>query len=193
VEVRCNVTGARVLVHDKLVGLTPLPTTLQVNAGKPVIEVVAEGYAPFHKEVELPAGVTTPIEVTLEPKKKATGALAIRVSGDPATVEIDGSIVRTTPVEVELDPGTHAIVLRRPGFVDLDASMTVVAGEHRELSLDLAPKAHPLVARWWFWTAIGAVVAAGAVTAIVLAANTEHHGTGDGFTPGTQSAPLVRW
>ena len=36
-----------------------------------------------------------------------------------------------------------------------------------------AKTGHPVYERWWFWTGVGAVVIAGAVTAIVL---TRHSG-----------------
>jgi hypothetical protein len=193
VELSCNVSGARVRVHEKLVGTTPVPKALVLNAGKPLVEVEADGYVPFHREVDLPGGVTTKVDVVLEPKTRS-GTLAIRVSGEPATVEIDHLLVKTTPLELQLDAGPHALVLRRNGFADLDTSATIVAGQRRELSLDLIAKTSPITGRWWFWTGIGVAVAGGAIAAIAIAASTDRgHGTGDGFSPGTQTAPLTRW
>jgi len=174
------------------VGVTPLSKTLELNAGQPLVDVEADGYLPFNKQVDLPGGVTTPIDVTLEPKSK-TGTLSIRVSGAQATAEIDRTVIRTTPVELQLEAGPHAIVLRRDGFADLNASANIVAGQKSELSLDLVASSKPITGRWWFWTGIGVVVAGGAVAAIVAATVDRGHGTGDGFHPGSQTAPLTRW
>ena len=81
-DLRCNISGARVLVREKQIGVTPLPQSVKLNAGKPLLEVVAEGYLPFHEEVDLRGGVTTPLEVTLKSKDRA-GTLAIRVDYTP--------------------------------------------------------------------------------------------------------------
>ena len=191
-DLRCNISGARVLVREKQIGVTPLPQSVKLNAGKPLLEVVAEGYLPFHEEVDLRGGVTTPLEVMLKSKDRA-GTLAIRVDGDPATVQIDHALTKMTPLELQLDAGPHSIVIRREGFEDLDTSTVVVAGQRKELALSLAHK-KPLTARWWFWTGVGPVVVGTAVTAVVIALNTEKaHGSGDQFSPGVQSAPLMKW
>jgi hypothetical protein len=192
VEVRCNVNGARVLAHDKLVGVTPLGKNLQLNAGQPMVDVEADGYVPFHRQVDLPGGVVTTLEVRLEPKARM-GTLALRVSGEQATAEVDHDVVRTTPLDLQLEAGPHAIVVRRSGFTDLTTSATIVAGQTTELSLDLVAKTRPITGRWWFWTGLGVVAAGGAVAAILAATTERGHGSGDGFSPGTQTAPLTRW
>jgi hypothetical protein len=45
--------------------------------------------------------------------------------------------------------------------------MTLSLGDRRELDIELR-KAPGLLSRWWFWTGVGVVVAAGAATAIAL-------------------------
>ena len=85
-EVHCNVAGANVLIREKLVGTSPLPKALSVNAGSAKVDVVAEGYAPYHQENELPGGKTVPLSIVLAPLVK-NGTLVVHVSGEPASVE----------------------------------------------------------------------------------------------------------
>jgi len=193
VEVHCNVAGAKILLREKLVGSSPLPAALHVNAGPAKVDVVADGYAPYHQEIDLPGGQTLPLTIVLAPLVK-NGTLVVQVSGDPASVEIDRTAAGVTPLTSELSAGPHSIVVRRPGFEDKDASTVIAAGERRELSLVLVAKRGALTSRWWFWTGQREVAVGGATDAAVLiAANTDRaHGSGQGFSPGTQTA-LVRW
>lgn len=193
VDIQCNVAGSRILIRQTQVGMTPLAGPIKINAGHPLVEVIAEGYLPFHQEVDLRGGVTTPLHIELKSKEHA-GTLAIRVEGDPATVEIDHLPLQMTPLELQLDAGQHSIVLQRQGFNDLNTSAVVVAGERKELSLELTRR-KAITGQWWFWTGVSAVVVGAAVVGIVYAATTEKSpGTGVGFTPGTQPASaLVKW
>lgn len=57
-------------------------------------------------------------------------------------------------------------------------------------SADAAPSSGSILGKWWFWTGVGAVAAAGAVTIIVLTRPDE--GKGD-IEPGRITAPLMRF
>ena len=70
----------------------------------------------------------------------------------------------------------------------------IAPGERKELSLVLVAKKGGITSRWWFWTGLGVVAAGGAtIAAVLIATSTDRpHGTGEGFSPGTQTA-FVRW
>jgi hypothetical protein len=110
----------------------------------------------------------------------------LALDGDLSNAEIsmDGRSIDTALLNVPIicNPGTHRIVISRES-ADLEArEITAISGRVVEMRFaipdaatpvallgETAPEQpQPLVRQWWFWTAIGAVVA-GSVTAIILA------------------------
>jgi tetratricopeptide (TPR) repeat protein len=65
VEIVVNVAGARVSVRERPAGTAPLATPLALNAGPATVEVAADGYAPYRREVDLVGGETTRVDVAL--------------------------------------------------------------------------------------------------------------------------------
>ena len=61
----------------------------------------------------------------------------------------------------------------RTGFKPFSATVSASVDAPAELTVTLqrdpTPKATPVYKRWWFWTAVGVVVAGGAGTGIYLA------------------------
>jgi hypothetical protein len=73
-----------------------------------------------------------------------------------------------TPIDLELTPGPHRVVLSAPRHADRVMPVTLVRDETRRIDVELLPKSTPLTQRWWFWTGVGVLVA-GATTAVVAA------------------------
>ena len=93
---------------------------------------------------------------------------------------IDGRAVSER--RFKLDAGDHTVVASQPGYQSRDLTVTIVGGQHAQLVLpalavspsQVAQAAPPasvtssassesdrqpgIAERWWFWTAIGAVV-----------------------------------
>jgi len=70
----------------------------------------------------------------------------LRLTSDPsgARIEIDGRDTDlTTPADLELPPGAHAIRLRLDGHVDRDEQVTLEYAERRELTATLETEAVP--------------------------------------------------
>jgi hypothetical protein len=82
---RTDVSGARIVVRDRVLGTTPLTAPVALNAGEAAVEVLADGYAPYRQVVTLPGGETTELTVALTPKSPA-GAAAAPLPG-PKPVE----------------------------------------------------------------------------------------------------------
>lgn len=170
VVITVNVPGAKVRIREKSVGETPFAGALHINAGKAVVEVVAEGYFTFTKEVDVPAGKETVLDVKLSSRNQF-GMLVVKSPVKDALVFVDGRPIGKAPVEHEVSIGKHRVLVRREGYREADQQVTLAQGEKKELSL--TPEyITPLTQKWWFWTTIGAVVAAGTVTTIVVL-NTE--------------------
>ncbi len=184
--VRCNVEGARVLVRDRHVGNTTRGATqLSVRAGPATVEILADGYEPFRRDVELPGRGSAEIAATLV-EKGNMAVLAVRADPEGSVVYVDDKPFGPAPLETRLTPGTHAIVVRHEGYRDDAVGVTLAAGERRSLDLRLSTPP-PVTARWWFWTGIGAAVVGGTVLTYALLSE-KSAGTGT-FSPGQVRGP----
>jgi hypothetical protein len=163
VKIECPLPGVEVSMDGKPVGVTPLASSLWAAPGTHQLAARREGMAPDVQDVTVVAGSERTVTLGPRPAEApatvtAPVALAPPVAGDgPAT---------TPPVALapSVAPAPSLVVAPPPA-----------AGERR------------LTQRWWFWTAVGAVVVAG-VTGIVLATrggSTEVPGT----TLGSQGFP----
>jgi hypothetical protein len=183
-SILCNVPGARVLVREKAVGDTIAhePLVVSIVAGKAVLEVDADGYNPFQRLVVLPGGGAVTVDVQLVPRAVA-GMLVVTSEPAGAVAFVDGRELGNAPVEVSVGAGNHQVVVRMQGFVDKSTSVVVGVGERRVVTLNLG-ESPPITKKWWFWTGLGTIVAAGAV--VTVAAFTERG-------PGTGSIPPGRY
>jgi tetratricopeptide (TPR) repeat protein len=130
----------------------------------------------------------------LERTHNYIGRVEVELEPASASLLLDGHEVSDRRLRLEL--GDHQLAARAAGFQDATLRVHVDAGQTQQLKLALtpvdlqkgiaeasaAPAASPVTSparkdegthpaihrRWWFWTAIGVVVAAGAVTAVVL-------------------------
>lgn len=187
-SIACNVHGARVLVRDQLVGTTPLEGAIPVNAGQATIEVLADGYFPFRREMMLPGGSKASVDAPLVSRDKS-GLLVIKSHVEGARVAIDGKAAGVAPWESTLEAGAHHVVVDREGFDPVDTRVMVQGGERKELVLDPS-KRLPVYTRWWFWTGISAIVATGVV--VTIAVSQERAGAqGENFSPGNVRIPLT--
>jgi hypothetical protein len=162
----CNVAGAEVRLGDRILGKTPFSAPLVVNAGDSSLVVQAPGYRPFQRQVSLRRGASSTVEVALE-REDRTGILVVRSPHEGAAVSVDGTRRGTVPLELRMEPGTHRIELVKDGYEPARTTMVVVAGERTGTDVTLEAKPG-LLSKWWFWTAVGVVVAGGVGTYIAL-------------------------
>jgi hypothetical protein len=177
--IRVNMEGARVLVRDAVVGKAPLPAPLALGAGPAVVEVEAEGFYPAKKSVELVGGGELTVELELA-SRATTGVLGVKASAPAAEVSIDGKRAGLAPLEVNVAKGTHRVLVRHPDYKPYETSVVVVAGETK--SVDAALQRPSVVTRWWFWTGVAVVAAAGA--GVAIAAVTERKPDTGTIAPG---------
>lgn len=181
VSIMCDVAGAQLRLRDRTIGACPVPAPITVNAGKGKLEVTAEGYFPWTKDVDLPPGGVATLDIHLVSKTK-NGILVVRSSVPATSVAIDGKAAGDAPVESQLPPGEHTVDLSREGYKATHSKAVVTAGERREIELTMESEGG-LLSRWWFWTGVGVVVAGGVVTAIAL--TTERSPDKGSVPPGT--------
>ena len=186
---RVNVKTARVLVREHVVG-TADGVPLKVTAGRAFVEVGAEGYQTYRKEIDLPGAQTTSLDVELIGRDRA-GVLIVRSVAAAGTVFVDGKPMGNAPVEAIVEAGVHKVFVRREGYEDTESSVVVVAGERKELTVE-PQKSAPITSKWWFWTSVGVVVVGGTVLTIALLKEKDP-GSGESFSPGQVSGPLMRF
>jgi hypothetical protein len=183
--VSTNANGARLLVREKAVGTIQNQHRLRTRAGPATVEVVAEGYIPFKKEVDLPAGTVVSIDAILVPKKRPDAILIVRTRPS-ADITMDGSALGRSPLEARVSPGSHELVATAEGHEEEKVRMTLAMGDRREVDLELK-KPPGIFSKWYFWTGVVAVVAGGVALGIAL--NTEKSPTVGTFGSGQTTGP----
>lgn len=182
--VRTNAPAARLLIRQKDEGIIDQEKRLATRAGTASVEVDADGYETFRRDVELSAGATVVIEANLTPKKR--DALVVVRTTPSADVLFDGRALGRSPLQVRATPGEHELVARADGYYEQRVPMTLALGDRRDVDLEM--KSTPgILSRWWFWTSVGVVIAGGVATAIVL--TTERPHSNGSFSPGSVSGP----
>lgn len=108
------------------------------------------------------------VKAKLRAIRGSLGMIAIGCATPNAVVVVDGQEVGRTPLahDVYVFPGPHQVTIRHRGEPLLDVTLSLERGE-RTLAMAREPRASrsrpvaasaPLYKRWWFWTAIGAVI-----------------------------------
>jgi hypothetical protein len=184
IVVRTNAPAARLLIRQKDEGIINVEKRLLTRAGTASVEVDADGYETFRRDVELSAGATLVVEANLTPKKR--DALVVVRTTPSADVLFDGRALGRSPLQVRATPGEHELVARADGYYEERVPMTLALGDRRDVDLEM--KSTPgILSKWWFWTSIGVVIAGGVATALVLTREGPH--SNGSFQPGSVSGP----
>jgi tetratricopeptide (TPR) repeat protein len=184
--VSCDVPGATLHLAERELRL-PQGSALRLDPGDYTLEVTAPSHDPWSLKVSLRAGearavVATPLATD------ERGLLSVTSTVVGATVQIDGQMMGTVPVDARLAPGEHRVLVSHPDFHQGQSQVVLKAREQRQLKVELDRLPY-LYERWWFWTALG-VLAAGGV-ALGVALSTEQSASSGDIPPGRISAPLV--
>jgi hypothetical protein len=166
ITISCDVDRAQIRLRDRTIGRCPMIEPMVVNAGKGRLEVTADGYFPWTRDLDLPPGGTGSFDVHLA-SKATMGIIVVKSNVANTVVSIDGKQIGQVPAEANLDAGTHEVTLSHEGYEQAKRSAVVFAGERRELDVPLQAEAS-IFKKWWFWTAAGVVVLGGVTLAIVL-------------------------
>ncbi len=129
-------TGAAVWLDGEETGEVTDCTLTNVPAGDHVVTVKLDGYADASMPVTVATGETAEVDLELT---TLTGSLAVTSTPEGAAILIDGASTSVT-TNATLDGiavGTHTVTLKKDGYADTTADVTVAYNETAALHLDL--------------------------------------------------------
>lgn len=120
--------GATVRINGSNVGRTPARIE-RVSTGEILLEVLAEGYTTYRREMRLRSGEEYRVEAELEPMP---GGLEVTSTPTGARIFINDEFRGETPaVFNDLDAGMHDVRVERRGFTPQSRRVMVAAGRSR--------------------------------------------------------------
>ena len=142
-------------------GTSPPSSTFRtiLNPGTRVFTLSRQGFADSIVTRTCAPGSSTDMKLELD---RLPATLHIASSPDHAAVTLDGVDVGATPVDITRPAGSYHVMIRARGVVPYDTQVVAHPGEELSLSPTLAIEKVPLTQKWWFWSAVGAVIAGAA-------------------------------
>jgi len=120
--------GAVVRIDGSNAGTTPARIE-RVKTGEVVVEIVADGYVPYRREMRLRAGEIYRVEAQLDSQP---GSLTVVSDPTGARIFINDEYRDETPATITgLDLGLYDVRVERRGFAPQNRSVTVAAGSTR--------------------------------------------------------------
>jgi hypothetical protein len=143
VSIRVSEPGADVSLDGKAMGQSPVAMLIRVAAGPHKVEIVKAGFAPVLKTPNVTAGAKEIVDVQLA-RETTTGRLVVKEkTGQPVRVLVDGADVGSAPLDVEVAPGPHQVVLRSSTLTSPAQDVAVKKGESSQIELAaVAQSAH---------------------------------------------------
>lgn len=168
IRVNSSVSGADVLVDGALVGRTPLPASLPVEAGSHAVALRRPGYQTASKDITLGEGSSG--DVSLEPEQDVAeiarigGTLVLDGSEPGSSLSIDGHMQESASGQFRVAPGPHRLMIARSGFLPIESEVAVESAKTRAIHIEQEPTAenrqtHLDKASGQRWRAWGTLVA----------------------------------
>jgi len=128
-NIKSNPSGATISIDAVNKGTTPM-TISNLLAGTHALVLKKTGYKDYKTSVSVVAGRTTNFSFTMTKLPPTTGTIVVNSIPSGATVLLDGVNKGTTNRTLEdIIPGTHAIVVKKEGYVSNLTNVTVAAGQ----------------------------------------------------------------
>jgi hypothetical protein len=136
----------------RLVLTTQIVTTPQTTFQQAQPTAYASAPAPASAVTERTTAQTTAVIPSFTPSPSGqgpgtpgtisitSGAIAVNTSPPGAEISIDNEIKGASPALIPgLSPGTHSLMLRKPGYQNISTTFIIDAGQTREYSIGLIP------------------------------------------------------
>ena len=117
-------------------------------------------------------------------KGSAKGEMAVTASQNAAEVYVDEAISGQAPAHVvDLAAGKHAVRVTTGGYFDWHGDVYVDPLETTSIWAQLSARPQAWYQKWWVWTLVGAAVAGGTATAVVVTQKPPKTGGGTAYAP----------
>lgn len=139
-----NVPSAVVTLDGEVLGRVPVVQE-NVPPGEHIVEATADDHQPATQTVVIEAGRTKAVNLRLQPGERRPGRIVVNADVDGARVWVDGNDMGGPPVVVARAPaGTHAIIVRAPGYQEFRSTCTVAPEEDCQVMATLEPVSTPV-------------------------------------------------
>jgi len=190
-QIKCETTGAEVVINGKSVGRVPMQGPLWATPGSHQVTITHEGSATVTENVEMRAGATALVVIRLvpisaaapaapPPSSEANPTLGMAITSPDATgaaaqvapAKATASQAAGRPISVGETVESQAAGPTPAPFSNVPPAPPVATPAALDLSAQPAPaegqsRSQPVYKTWWFWTG-ATVVVAGAATTIFL-------------------------
>jgi diacylglycerol kinase family enzyme len=142
ISISSNPSGADIYLNGEYQGTTP-KTISDVPLGDHKIELKKSGYEDWSDSVYVKADEIESVSVKFKPETEIqeTGTISITSEPSSANIYLDGEYQGTTPKTIsDVPPGDHKIELKKSGYEDWSASVSVKADETESVSAGLKPE-----------------------------------------------------
>jgi hypothetical protein len=113
-----------------------------LEPGTHTLRITAPGHESVERSVELDAGETERISLTLEPSARGPGKVRVRSTPAGATVLVDGKVRGITPVTLDLPSGkNYELTLSQTGYDTWRTLIEPTAGKKLEVETTLSRQA----------------------------------------------------
>ncbi len=173
IKVKTPIPGADVYLDDTMVGKTPLPVNLPVEAGSHTVALKRVGYRTSSLQRDLRQGQTWEVELSLEEDTSdgQAGMLTLEGAVSGVDVVVDGRPRTMTEGTLRLPSGLHDVEISHSEFRPYRAQVDIETGRTRRLTVEMEAKPEVYEKqsskvsgqRWRAWgtLALGAVVTGG--------------------------------
>lgn len=139
-----NVPGAIVSLDGVDIGISPAAKG-GLAPGEHVVMARATGYEPVEQTVTVVAGRERVVSVRFTTASTDASRILVRTNIAEASIFIDGVDYGTPPVTIEpAELGTHAIVVRAPGYREVRRSCSVSPSKNCDVYAELFPLGVPV-------------------------------------------------
>jgi hypothetical protein len=128
IRIVSNVPDAEVYLDGSLKGKAPMDLN-GIPPGLHLVEVRAKGYANKEEKVTVSAGSATIMKFDLVPGGDTVGKIKVVSPVPEALVFIDGANVGQVPVEKDIAPGEHFVVVEKVGHGKFEQKVVVEGGQ----------------------------------------------------------------
>jgi hypothetical protein len=170
--------GAEVYVDEQLVGTSPVaPQTLP--PGTHTVRVRMPGFSEYSDVITVERGGVADMPVELFALSEA---LSITSTPTGAHVFVDGNFMGQTPVDVDLQDGTHSVRVTLHGYEEVVQEITATSGRREDLALTMTALSEDQLrgAQWYeeplTWIIAGSVVAVAVIVTVIVVVATQGSG-----------------